>query len=244
MHRLPWFCLWFEARGDRKLATLADDEHRVWFNLLCYAAEQPERGTILAPDLYLLAIEVAREDEELLIRTLGKLKKLRIIDDRDGERLTFPAFDKRNAGPVSPAERKQDQRRREAEALDVRGVTPDPNARDATADGVTPQRDAIPVASHRVTSRHEASPLQYSTVQDSTEENSTTTSPPTPPGGDAPDPGAARGGGRRIVEVAGDDAGRTGAAGGDVRRAGLAGLAGQAQPATGASGVRETGPKR
>ena len=84
MHRLPWFCLWNDARTDKKLGALADDEFRVWFNLLCFAAEQPERGTIPAIDPYVLAVEVAYSDGELLERTIARLVALGIVERRAG----------------------------------------------------------------------------------------------------------------------------------------------------------------
>jgi hypothetical protein len=61
---MPWFRMYNESRNDRKLDTLADDEFRVWHKLLCCASEGKDRGTIDADDRELLAIEVARGDEE------------------------------------------------------------------------------------------------------------------------------------------------------------------------------------
>ena len=43
---MKWFKLHTEARNDAKLRSLSDSEHRMWFNLLCFAAEQEKRGTI------------------------------------------------------------------------------------------------------------------------------------------------------------------------------------------------------
>jgi hypothetical protein len=98
---MPWFRMHHEARTDAKLRTLADDEFRVWFNLLCYAAEQDNRGRIECADDFLLAIEVAGGDESLMIRVLQKLARLRIIcwdgdEDVPGDTLTFINFDNRN----------------------------------------------------------------------------------------------------------------------------------------------------
>lgn len=80
MAKLPWFRMYSEARNDAKLRVLADDEHRVWFNLLCLASEGEQRGTLDASSPYCLAAEVAHGDEDLLSRTLDKCVKLRIID--------------------------------------------------------------------------------------------------------------------------------------------------------------------
>jgi hypothetical protein len=77
---LPWMRLWLEARNDKKLAVLTDRQHRIWFNLLLFAAEQETRGTIEEIDPFLLAIEVSGGDEEALIGTLETLGRLRIVD--------------------------------------------------------------------------------------------------------------------------------------------------------------------
>jgi hypothetical protein len=77
--RLPWLKLWHEARSDLKLRSLTDAQFRVWFSLLCFASEQPERGTILADDLGLLALEVSGGDIPLLDETLSRLVSLRIV---------------------------------------------------------------------------------------------------------------------------------------------------------------------
>jgi hypothetical protein len=79
MSRLPWFRMYYEARTDRKLATLSDHEFRVWFNLLCFAAEQDERGIIPESDDYMLGIEVGAADGPDLRLILDKLERLRIV---------------------------------------------------------------------------------------------------------------------------------------------------------------------
>lgn len=100
---LPWFRMYHEARTDAKLRTLDDSEFRVWFNLLCHSAEHKVRGTIDAPrDGFLLSIEVANGDEELLRRVLQKLERLQIVewnildDGEEGDLLTFTHFNDRN----------------------------------------------------------------------------------------------------------------------------------------------------
>lgn len=77
MSNLPWFKLYTESRTDRKLAGLTRAEKGVWIDLLCYAAEQSERGCFDASDRYSLAMEVADGDENLLNSTLEKLLKVR-----------------------------------------------------------------------------------------------------------------------------------------------------------------------
>ncbi|MGE5333400.1 MAG: hypothetical protein ACM3N4_01750, partial [Nitrososphaerota archaeon] len=94
--RMQWFRLHSEARTDAKLESLPDDEFRVWFRLLCFAAEQDGdgRGSIVGYDDELLAIELCDGDTALLRRTIEHLKKLRILsEDEDG--ITFRAFEKR-----------------------------------------------------------------------------------------------------------------------------------------------------
>ncbi len=82
---MKWLRLYPEARTDAKLKSLRDSEHRVWFNLLCLAAEQEERGHITGYTPYLLALEVARGNEGLLERTLEKLVGLCIVTRRYSE---------------------------------------------------------------------------------------------------------------------------------------------------------------
>ena len=89
MSKMPWFRLYHEARSDAKLRLLADDEHRVWFDLLCFSSEQETRGSIATgDDRFPLAVEVAHGDVDLLSRTVARLVKLRIVTD-SGDRLTF-----------------------------------------------------------------------------------------------------------------------------------------------------------
>ena len=62
---MRWFRLWTEARTDAKLGLLTNAEHRVWFHLLCYAAEHPNVVTALivieaAPEVLGLGMETVR----------------------------------------------------------------------------------------------------------------------------------------------------------------------------------------
>lgn len=137
MNRYPWFRLYAEARTDAKLRTLTDAQFRVWFNLLCYASEQEERGTIPPTDAFLLAVEVASGDEELLAETLHRLAALRMISTTLAEgAVTFSKFterqyDKPSDTPDATRERKARQRAKERET----GVTNEksrPLSRDVT----------------------------------------------------------------------------------------------------------------
>lgn len=77
-----WFKLYSEARNDAKLRSLDDAQHRIWFNLLCFASEQPERGTIRGYSLHHLAVEVDAKAEEMLVTTLNALQALQCVTVR------------------------------------------------------------------------------------------------------------------------------------------------------------------
>ena len=124
---MEWFRIYNEARNDAKLDMLNDAEHRVWFRLLCYSAEQPERGTIegvTSRDMcdigvtskkcnLKLAAEVAKGDVELLAQTLEKLVDLEIISWA-GMTITFINFKKRQYD--KPSDSSEETRRRKAES--------------------------------------------------------------------------------------------------------------------------------
>jgi hypothetical protein len=161
---MNWFRLYVEARNDAKLRSLTDAEHRVWFNLLCFAAEQEERGSVTGvtprdtnkggvtpgDDLIWLAVEVASGDTELLETTITKLIRLRILT-WDGDALTFRNFQKRQY--TKPSDSPEETRRRKAaerarkKGADIapiidmsRGVTPS-HATDTDTDTDT-EKDA------------------------------------------------------------------------------------------------------
>ena len=112
--------MYAEARNDRKLDTLTDAQHRVWFHLLCLASELTPRGTFVHDES--LALEVARGDEDLLAATIAALASRRLsilLDNGDGS-FTFMAFEHRNRRkdsdlPEATSERKRKQRERERE---------------------------------------------------------------------------------------------------------------------------------
>jgi len=124
--RMNWFRVYHEARNDAKLRTLSDSQFRVWFNLLCLASEQDERGILDEFPVDLLSIEVAGGDDELLDASLRILAKLRIIRMSRPESVTgvtgvtieFIHFDSRQYDkpsdkPEATAERKRHQRERD-----------------------------------------------------------------------------------------------------------------------------------
>ena len=101
MGKLQWFKLYSEASRDRKLSLLNDAQFRTWFNLLCFASEnEEERGTIFLNDeedkYFVLAVEVASGDEELLEETLKLLKRLKIIEYSE-RYIKFINFEKRQS---------------------------------------------------------------------------------------------------------------------------------------------------
>lgn len=121
---MKWFRLFTEARTDAKLRTLTVEQRWVWFSLLCFAAEQPERGTIAGYSQKLLAAEVAEGNADLLAATLVELVDLRIISITDDGAIHFVNFakrqyDKPSDQPESTAERKRRQRERERQARDI-----------------------------------------------------------------------------------------------------------------------------
>ena len=90
---------------------MSDSQFRIWFNLLCFAAEQTEeRGSIIGYDEELLAVEVANGDVELLNETLDKLERLRIIETKENGDITFISFAKRQYD--NPSDRPEKVRKR------------------------------------------------------------------------------------------------------------------------------------
>jgi hypothetical protein len=145
---VPWIKLWVEARTDKKLDRLTDAQHRVWFNLLLYAAEQDERGTF--SDDGSLALEVAKGRQKALDATIDALRDLHIIVEAGAGRWAFKAFDKRQNRKPSDStemarERKRRQREREAEQARIDAEKGDvtqiehvtPLSRPVTRDAVT-----------------------------------------------------------------------------------------------------------
>ena len=124
---MMWLRLYSEARTDNKLRMLTDAQHRVWFNLLCYAGEQDERG-VVACDRFLLAVECAGGDEALLAETVALLCRLGILADHDGT-LRFAGWDRRQHDkPSDQREAAAERQRRSRASRDVtplsRDVTP------------------------------------------------------------------------------------------------------------------------
>lgn len=132
--KMPWLRLHSEARSDPKLEMLTDAQHRVWFRLLCYANDQPTRGTVLYRSTKLLAVQVARGDESLLIETLDVLAELDIITHSDDQvgfvHWNERQYDKPSDAPEAVRERVRQhrasvtERSGESEKTVKRDVTP------------------------------------------------------------------------------------------------------------------------
>ena len=132
--RLPWFRMHTEARNDAKLDALNDREHRIWFKLLCLAAEGEDRGAVDYIDPEFVAMEL-RVGVDELDSAISRMVRLRLLE-RSDSRLSFPAFagrqyEKPSDRPEATRERKRVQRLRASAG----GVTP--MSRHVTP-GVTP----------------------------------------------------------------------------------------------------------
>jgi hypothetical protein len=99
---MNWFKMFTEARNDAKLRSLTDAQHRTWFRLLCYAAEQAERGKVGPTPLPIVALEVADGSASLLEETCNALQALQCVTwskcDSGAVEIEFLSFDKRQ-GP-------------------------------------------------------------------------------------------------------------------------------------------------
>lgn len=132
MGRLQWFRMYAEARTDAKLRSLSDAEFRVWFNLLCYAAEsENQRGTVDLSDPFIVALEVAGGDEELLSRVCHALSRLRIVEERDGI-VTFINFTRRQYDKPSDTPEKTRERKQKSRANTRDSGEKPPMSRDVT----------------------------------------------------------------------------------------------------------------
>jgi hypothetical protein len=74
-----WFKMFTEARNDAKLRSLTDAQHRTWFRLLCYAAEQENGGKIGPKPINLVALETAEGSVGLLEETCNALQTLHCV---------------------------------------------------------------------------------------------------------------------------------------------------------------------
>ena len=127
---MKWFRMYYEARNDAKLKVLTDRQFRIWFNLLCYAAEHdPTAATIPVPDdRYLLAVETADGNQNELEDAITALQRLQIIHDH-GNVIQFINYEKRqhdkpSDSPSRIAERVRKHRKNKRNAKSNADVTP------------------------------------------------------------------------------------------------------------------------
>ena len=119
-----WLKLYVDARNDRKLSTLSDAEHRVWFNLLCMAGEWDRQGRIPAINRNLLALEVARGDHELLNNTLRKLSELNIAASDDEEVVFLHFVERQGVSRTVNAAKERMRRHRQRKKEEEQQVPP------------------------------------------------------------------------------------------------------------------------
>jgi hypothetical protein len=134
---LPYLKLFTEARKDLKLRSLPLAQRWVWFNLLCYCAEQPRRGTVHDIPARVVAVEVADGDLDLLVTTCNALQDLSVVTWRYcnecNVEVTLLNFEKRQAGNAlqKPSSERIRVRERVAKcrarkrSVNVTPVTPD-----------------------------------------------------------------------------------------------------------------------
>lgn len=98
---LPYLKLFTETRNDAKLRSLTDAQFRVFVNLLCYVAEQPDRGKVEGFSKHLVAIEVANGNLDLLVETCNALGALHVVTwcyrDENNIEISLINFEKRQA---------------------------------------------------------------------------------------------------------------------------------------------------
>lgn len=153
--QMPWFKLFHEARTDPKLRALSRDQHYVWFNLLCYANEQAERGLIRTMDDEVLACAVADGDVELLRSSIERLVKLQLID-RTAEGLTPHGWSERQAKvDTTSAERSKRWRERHKAPKSSRKTPSRVTERDATRDERVTSRPVTETSRYRDREREE-----------------------------------------------------------------------------------------
>jgi len=93
MKRLPWFRIYTESRNDSKLDALSDREFRIWYKLLCLAAESKTRGVIDYIDPEYVAMELRITVDEL-DTIASRLVRMRLIL-RSDDQIVFPSFNLR-----------------------------------------------------------------------------------------------------------------------------------------------------
>lgn len=119
MNKYPWLRLYTESRNDSKLDALNDREFRIWFKLLCLAAESKERGTVDYIDPEFVALELRLHADELE-SAISRMIRLRLVV-RSEAKVIFPAWESRQYDHPSDAPDKVRERVRKSRAK--KGVT-------------------------------------------------------------------------------------------------------------------------
>jgi len=101
VNKYPWFRLYTESRNDSKLDALNDREFRIWFKLLCLAAESEKRGTIDYIDPEFVAMELRLGSDEL-DSAISRMIRLRLLV-RSDTMIEFPSFGSRQYNHPSDA---------------------------------------------------------------------------------------------------------------------------------------------
>lgn len=125
VNRYPWFRMFTEARNDSKLDALNDREFRIWWKLLCLAAEGEDRGTVDYIDPEFVAMELRIGADEL-DSAISRLVRLRLVE-RSESKVMFPSFASRQYEKPSdlPEATRERQRKSRARHAMSRGVTRD-----------------------------------------------------------------------------------------------------------------------
>ena len=116
MRSLPWLRLYTEARKDMKLAALNDSQFRLWFRLLCYAAEDEPRGVFEINPVTAVEVGVT---QNTLVEELPVMVEVGLMT-HEGDLYYFPAFSSRqydgmHQTPDAWRERKRKQREKECD---------------------------------------------------------------------------------------------------------------------------------
>lgn len=100
---LSWLRWPRTLRNDARLRLLTPVEFRIWVNLLTYCLDYDPPGIVPAANRYLLAVELADGDEELLARALATFTRLELVVD-NGDTLDLTEFCRRERIFPSPSE--------------------------------------------------------------------------------------------------------------------------------------------
>lgn len=126
MKRWPWYRMWADARNDSKLDALNDREFRIWFKLLCYAAESEPRGEVDYIDPEFIAMELRIGSDEL-DSAISRMVRLRLVERSDTkvmfQSFTARQYDKPSDLPEAKRERVRKYREKAREGEVSRDVT-------------------------------------------------------------------------------------------------------------------------